>query len=44
MFCDPKLENIMSNMKTFCVNISASENSEFKFVTNILNVSFSINV
>ena len=31
MFCDPELENIMSNTKSFCVNVSASENAKFKF-------------
>jgi len=31
-FCDPELENIMNNMKSFCVNIPDSENSKFKFV------------
>lgn len=31
-FCDPELKTLMSNMKSFCVNISASENSKFKLV------------
>jgi len=32
VFCDPEMENIMSNRKSFCMNISAIENSKFKFV------------